>query len=185
MLVIAGAALSCRVLTPPLQANKLASAAVAAEAAAAPVVATEATAAAPAVPRVIVPGTVFRHKLYGYRAVVVAVDASCRASEAWVHSTGTHALPNGTSQAFYTCLVDIRDRPAAQVSYVAHDNVEVLSPAAAAADVDSDRLVLHPLLTRYFAAYKLDAGCYVPLRVAEGPAGSNRSAGPRVSTVAA
>lgn len=72
-------------------------------------------------------GQVIRHRIYGYRAVIVGWTAGCEASNDWVERTGTQALPHGTAQPFYHCLVDVRDRPQAQVSYVAQDNVEMLT----------------------------------------------------------
>jgi hemimethylated DNA binding protein len=106
-----------------------------------------------------------------------------------IRNTGTQALPHGTAQPFYHCLVDIRDRPEAQVSYVAQDNVQLLEPEVAAApQADVERLVLHPLLTRYFSAYRVDAGCYVPgarlmTQAAGGAAAAAAAAGGEVPSV--
>jgi len=84
-------------------------------------------------------------------------------------------------------LVDVRDRPQAQVSYVPQEAVELVTPAeavatagtedekedegseesvvdaaAASSPADGARLVLHPLLGRHFASYALAAGHFVP-----------------------
>lgn len=80
-------------------------------------------------------------------AVIVARDEACHASAHWVSVTGTARLPRGTEQPFYTCLVDVRDRPGAAVSYVAEDNVGPLVLAAG----DSSAAVAHPLLLRHFS----------------------------------
>lgn len=108
-------------------------------------------------------GQVFRHRVYGYRAVVIGWDATCKASSEWVASTGTARLPNGTNQPFYHCLVDLRDRPEAQVSYVAQDCFE---PIAANDDNEaasaSAAVVLHPLAAKYFSAFNARDGCFTP-----------------------
>jgi hemimethylated DNA binding protein len=109
-------------------------------------------------------GQVLRHKVYGYRAVIVGWDARCKASGQWVTSTGTAKLPHGTEQPFYRCLVDIRDRSGAQISYVAQDNVDLLvqSDFADAKQTPLDKMVIHPLLTRHFDEYRMTEGFYVP-----------------------
>lgn len=113
-------------------------------------------------------GQVFRHRKYGYRGVVIAYDPVCRASPQWVAATGAASLPSGTDQPFYHCLVDIRDRPEAQVSYVAEDNIELLEtpsvPLTPALLVQ--RVVAHPLINRYFADYRPLEGAYVPASAA-------------------
>lgn len=96
-------------------------------------------------------GQVFRHRQYGYRAVIIARDESCHASAPWVMATGSARLPRGTAQPFYTCLVDLRDRPGAQVSYVAEDNIEPVAPG-------DDAAVVHPLLAKHFASGMLLEG---------------------------
>jgi len=55
-------------------------------------------------------GQLVRHKRYGYRGVVVAVDDECQASEDWYQRNRTqperdqpwyHVLADGSSQVFY------------------------------------------------------------------------------------
>lgn len=95
-----------------------------------------AAAPAPAAAPLFRPGHVFRHAKHGYRAAIVGWDEVCRAAPEWVTGTGAAALPHGTAQPFYYALVDARDRPGAQVAYVAQDLVHLLSssaPEAAAA----------------------------------------------------
>jgi hemimethylated DNA binding protein len=109
-------------------------------------------------------GQVFRHRTYGYKAVIIGWDATCKASPEWVASTGTARLPRGTNQPFYHCLVDVRDRPEAQVSYVAQDNIDMLfdevsDDAAAAA---AERIVVHPLAAKYFTSFSTLKGCFLP-----------------------
>ncbi len=93
-------------------------------------------------------------------AVIIAADESCRASAGWITATGTSRLAHGTSQPFYTCLVDIRDRPAAQVSYVAEENIALLfTPPQELGSSESLPTVLHPLIQKHFVAY--DRGLFV------------------------
>lgn len=117
-------------------------------------------------------GQVVRHKLHGYRAVIIGWDERCRAGAQWIASTGTARLPHGTEQPFYKCLVDVRDRPDAQISYVAQDYVELLTAsatehahiaagAASAAEL-SPCLVIHPAVTRFFSEFRVAEGFYVP-----------------------
>jgi hemimethylated DNA binding protein len=110
-------------------------------------------------------GQVIRHKMYGYRAVIIGWDERCQASDKWVAATGTARLTHGASQPFYHCLVDVRDRPDAQISYVAQDNVDLMTPVEGASVKDVsplDRMVIHPLITRHFDSFKTSEGFYVP-----------------------
>ena len=65
-------------------------------------------------------GTTFRHARHGYRATVVAVHPSCKASPAWLARSST---PFAGASRWYVCLVDARDRADAGVAYVAEDSV--------------------------------------------------------------
>lgn len=98
-------------------------------------------------------------------AVIIGWDERCQASDKWVAATGTARLTHGASQPFYHCLVDVRDRPDAQISYVAQDNVDLMTPVEGASVKDVsplDRMVIHPLITRHFDAFKTAEGFYVP-----------------------
>lgn len=138
-------------------------------------------------------GQVFTHARHGYRGVIIGYDSACKASPDWIASTGAASLPAGLNQPFYYALVDVRDRPGCQVSYVAQDNVRLLSssppsssstssassPVAASnqqqnedhqdhtavmdADAALSRLVIHPLVTSYFATYLPLQGRFLPL----------------------
>jgi hypothetical protein len=68
--------------------------------------------------------------------------------------------------------VDVRDRPAAQISYVAQDLVEGVMGASAG--VTADHVVLHPLLPRYFDALGA-SGVYVPSATALSVAAATRA----------
>lgn len=123
----------------------------------------------PSTPNLFSVGQVVRHATGKFRGVIVARDASFKASEAWARRAGLDALPNGRSQPFYYLLSDLRDCPDARVCYVAQD---LLLPAAAAA-VSADAapasasatatsaaasLVLHPLLSHYFKTLRVSGG---------------------------
>jgi len=71
-------------------------------------------------------GQVVLHKLYGYRGVIVGWDSSCKAREQWILQMGVDQLPGGRHQPFYNVLVDVRDRPGAQTTYAAQENLQVL-----------------------------------------------------------
>lgn len=49
-------------------------------------------------------GQVFRHKRYGYTAVVTGWDGQCDAGEEWIQRNGVDRLDGGRSQAFYHAL---------------------------------------------------------------------------------
>lgn len=105
-------------------------------------------------------GQVIRHKTLGYRGVIVGRDETCKASIKWMESTGVARLPRGASQPFFHVLVDLRDRPSPQISYVAMDNLTVLSGAEGS--LPADLVVIHPLLPRYFDSFAHATGAYQP-----------------------
>eukprot|EP00803_Ostreobium_quekettii_P006382 evm.model.scf_878EXC.8 EVM.evm.TU.scf_878EXC.8 scf_878EXC:48023-48715(+) len=71
------------------------------------------------------PGQTFRHRRYRYRGVIWKADAACKATESWIQAMGVRGLGRGAGQPFYQCLVDERDRPGGQTTYVAEENVEL------------------------------------------------------------
>lgn len=111
-------------------------------------------------------GHVIRHKQYGYRGVVVGWHEACKASTNWAEANKIGLLPHGTAQPFYLVLVDVRDRPDAQVSYVAQDNVELLSGQGLQGGGEPSPtpscLVSHPSIASHFASFLPSAGVYVP-----------------------
>lgn len=70
-------------------------------------------------------GQVVYNRLHGYRGVIIGWHTSCQASPEWMEK---HGVEN-TSQPFYLCLVDTRDRPEASVAYIAQSNCELVSDA--------------------------------------------------------
>lgn len=68
-------------------------------------------------------GQCFYHKKYGYRGVIFKPDPKCRMDDSWIDMMGVRRLPRGHTQPFYHCLVDMRDRPGGQTTYVAEENI--------------------------------------------------------------
>ncbi len=117
-----------------------------------------------------------RHARFGYKAVITGWHARCQASPEWRARNSVSA--ESDAEPFYTCLVDIRDRPDAQVSYVPQASLLLLSTASSAAEVAAEtaegadtasvgadslaRLVVHPLVTSHFCEYRPAEGYYVP-----------------------
>lgn len=71
-------------------------------------------------------GQVIAHNKLGYRGVIIGWHPTCQASAEWKARNGT-VRPN---QAFYSVAVDVRDRTDAQVSYVAQENIRLLSSSS-------------------------------------------------------
>ena len=88
-------------------------------------------------------GQLVRHRRYGYRGVVVAVDSRCRAADSWYGRNRTQPEKN---QPWYHVLVDKSD----QATYAAESSLE--------AD-DDPRELTHPLLGEFFREF--DGSRYV------------------------
>ncbi|REJ95828.1 MAG: heat shock protein HspQ [Planctomycetota bacterium] len=88
-------------------------------------------------------GQLVRHRRYGYRGVVVALDVRCRADEAWYRQNRTQPDRN---QPWYHVLVD----GTSQVTYAAESSLK--------ADEEKAE-VSHPLLDVYFEPF--DGNRYV------------------------
>lgn len=82
-------------------------------------------------------GQLVCHRQYGYRGVVVAIDARCRAGDDWYLRNRTQPQRN---QPWYHVLVDSSD----QVTYAAEASLE--------AD-DDPREVKHPLVAEFFGEF--------------------------------
>jgi len=83
------------------------------------------------------PGQLVKHKKYGYRGVVVAVDGHCRATPEWYFSNKTQPHRN---QAWYHVLVD----GTSACTYPAEEN---LLP-------DDGPPVEHPLMAIFFSGFE-------------------------------
>eukprot|EP00928_Gymnodinium_smaydae_P031766 TRINITY_DN23210_c0_g1_i2.p1 TRINITY_DN23210_c0_g1~~TRINITY_DN23210_c0_g1_i2.p1 ORF type:complete len:373 (-),score=94.79 TRINITY_DN23210_c0_g1_i2:2-1120(-) len=72
----------------------------------------------------LVPGAVIVHRKFGYRGIILACEPWCVAAAAWRAQMGVPRLARGEAQPFYHCLVDERDRPGGQVTFIAEENAE-------------------------------------------------------------
>ncbi|KFY03431.1 hypothetical protein O988_01484 [Pseudogymnoascus sp. VKM F-3808] len=68
-------------------------------------------------------GQVFRHKRYGYMAVITGWDVECTMNSRWMEQNNIGALHKGQHQSFYHALVEDTS-----IRYVAEENVEVIEP---------------------------------------------------------
>ncbi|KFZ22666.1 hypothetical protein V502_02868 [Pseudogymnoascus sp. VKM F-4520 (FW-2644)] len=68
-------------------------------------------------------GQVFRHKRYGYEAVITGWDVECTMNSRWMEQNNIDELRKGQHQSFYHALVDDTS-----IRYVAEENVEVIEP---------------------------------------------------------
>ena len=69
-------------------------------------------------------GQCVTHARFKYRGVIVGWDSECKQSEEWCATMKIDDLPLGRKQPFYHVLADTRDRPNAQMTYVAQENIE-------------------------------------------------------------
>ncbi|NQT36956.1 MAG: heat shock protein HspQ [Planctomycetes bacterium] len=83
------------------------------------------------------PGQLVQHKRYGYRGVVVAVDAICKAPREWYESNPTQP---DRSQPWYHVLVD----GAPNTTYAAQTSLEKDTAGTP---------VAHPLIDAFFSAF--------------------------------
>jgi heat shock protein HspQ len=83
------------------------------------------------------PGTLVRHRRYGYRGVVVDFDMTCMAEETWYYQNQSQPPRN---QPWYHVLVD----GTPSMTYAAQTNLE--------AD-DSTEQVRHPLVPAFFTRF--------------------------------
>mmetsp|Transcript_1852 Transcript_1852/g.2387 ORF Transcript_1852/g.2387 Transcript_1852/m.2387 type:complete len:234 (+) Transcript_1852:122-823(+) len=102
-------------------------------------------------------GQIFRHKKYGYRGVIVChfsglpfPDPEFRTK--WVNCWGP--FEKGLDQAFYTALIDTKDRPGRMITLSASENLEPLE-----GDIEP---VTHPDLPNYFEGFEF--GHHRPIR---------------------
>lgn len=84
-------------------------------------------------------GTIITHKLYGYRGVIVAVDASCMAGDTWYQSNKTQP---SREQPWYHVLVH---DSGGLSTYVAQSNLQ---------EDTTGQPVQHPRISCYFTELK-------------------------------
>jgi heat shock protein HspQ len=89
-------------------------------------------------------GELIHHRLFDYRGVVVDVDPTCQASEAWYETVARSRPPR--NKPWYHVLV----HGAGHMTYVAERNLERDA---------SGEPIAHPLLSRFFTGF--EEGHYV------------------------
>jgi len=94
-------------------------------------------------------GQVVKHKRWGYRGVIIGWDETARAPASWIAEMHK-GNPEWRGQPNFAILVDTRDRPAPQITYVPQDNLEVLKHTK----------ILHPSTEDYFENF--DGSQYLP-----------------------
>lgn len=94
-------------------------------------------------------GQVVKHKLWGYHGVIIGWDETAKAPKDWLKAMhGGHA--EWKEQPNYAVLVDTRDRPAPQLTYVPQENIEPVKSIT----------IKHPSVDDYFEKY--DGSQYLP-----------------------
>ena len=92
-------------------------------------------------------GQIIHHRLFGYRGVIIDVDASFSGSEAWYDQVAISHPPK--DRPWYHVLVDGADH----TTYVAERNLE---------DDEGHFPIEHPALNRHFSRWH--EGEYLPRR---------------------
>ncbi len=95
-------------------------------------------------------GQVVRHKLWKYHGVVIGWDEEARAPKSWLDQMHGENRDKWGGQPNYAVLVDTRDRPAPQMTYVPQENIEVVKQVK----------ILHPSVEEYFEDF--DGSQYLP-----------------------
>ncbi|XP_014681547.1 PREDICTED: F-box only protein 21-like [Priapulus caudatus] len=88
-------------------------------------------------------GQVIKHKIWGYRGVIIGWDEDAKAPEWWVNQNHPDDKPDWRTQPNYSVIVDTRDRPTPQSTYIPQENIEVLKQTK----------IIHPVLDDYFENY--------------------------------
>jgi len=94
-------------------------------------------------------GQVIKHKKWGYRGVIIGWDETARAPAHWLAEMHK-GHPGWGQQPNYAVLVDTRDRPAPQITYVPQENIQVVK----------HNKILHPSVEDYFENF--DGSQYLP-----------------------
>jgi hemimethylated DNA binding protein len=94
------------------------------------------------------PRSIFRHKRWGFRGVIVDWHASCPAEEPWPTRHGP--FEDGLTQPFYRTLVCTRDRPNPFMTLAAAENLLAVRDDSA----DALRPVEHPMLDKLFDGFR-------------------------------
>lgn len=95
-------------------------------------------------------GQVIRHKIWGYRGVIVGWDPKCRAPADWIKQMHDKDKPEWRDMPNYSILVDTRDRLTPQLTYVPEENFEIIT----------NMKIMHPGIDEYFEGF--DGAQYLP-----------------------
>jgi len=95
-------------------------------------------------------GQVIKHKVHGYRGVIIGWDSVARAPAHWLKANHPADKQHWKDMPCYLMLVDVRDRSRAQKTYVVEENIEVVASVQ----------IVHPELDEYFAGF--DSMRYLP-----------------------
>ncbi|KAK6728155.1 hypothetical protein RB195_005671 [Necator americanus] len=95
-------------------------------------------------------GQVVKHKVHGYRGVIIGWDLTAKASKEFIERVhkDNNELVNSPN---YAILIDARDRLIPQLGYVAQDNIESYGGR-----------IMHNLLNNYMERYEETEQKYVP-----------------------
>ncbi|KAI8740953.1 F-box only protein 21 [Biomphalaria glabrata] len=88
-------------------------------------------------------GQVVKHKIWGYRGVIIGWDPIAKAPEDWLNQMHPADKRHWRKMPNYSLLVDVRDRPEPQMTYVPQENIELLT----------DTEIQHPNLQNYFDSF--------------------------------
>ncbi|CAD5116031.1 DgyrCDS4963 [Dimorphilus gyrociliatus] len=88
-------------------------------------------------------GQVMKHKKWGYRGIIVGWDVRARAPEEWLRQMHPPDKPHWRDYPNYSIIVDTRDRPDGQTTYVAEENIEIVS----------NTKVMHPQTDKHFESW--------------------------------
>ncbi|XP_064614732.1 uncharacterized protein LOC135478946 [Liolophura sinensis] len=88
-------------------------------------------------------GQVIKHKIWGYRGVIIAWDTEAKAPAQWLSEMHPKNKKHWRNMPNYAILVDTRDRINAQMTYVPEENIQVII----------NTKIFHPNLDEYFEAW--------------------------------
>lgn len=88
-------------------------------------------------------GQVVTHKVWGYTGVIIGWDPIANAPESWLNAMHPPDKKHWQEMPNYAVLVDVRDRPEPQITYVPQENLRLVV----------NTKVKHPKLDEYFLEF--------------------------------
>ncbi|KAL6729140.1 hypothetical protein Aduo_000223 [Ancylostoma duodenale] len=95
-------------------------------------------------------GQVVKHKVHGYRGVIIGWDLTAKASKEFIERVHK-GNKDFADKPNYAILIDVRDRLIPQLGYVVQDNIELHGGR-----------IIHNLLSTYMERYDENVQKYVP-----------------------